>query len=64
AFFEHLWWLCLRRLYRVWQLGEVKIVHEKGPDLRTFSLSIADYVFRLPSSTDNIYTFVSIKAAA
>jgi len=43
---------------------KVKIFHEKGPDFRTFSLSIADYLFRLPSSTHDIYTFVPIKAAA
>lgn len=43
---------------------KVKIFHEKGPDFRTFSLSIADYLFSLPTSTDDVYTLVPIKAAA
>jgi len=43
---------------------KVKIFHEKGPDFRTFSLSIADYLFSLLTSTHDIYTFVPIKSAA
>ncbi len=40
---------------------KVKIFHEKGPDFRTFSLSIADYLFRLPSSTDTFTLLCRLK---